>query len=80
SEATARAARDAGMRSVHWSPDVVTAAAHPPFRPRAKDVILFKASRGIGLEALVDTLRDELRPAHEARPSAAEPREESVHA
>jgi UDP-N-acetylmuramoyl-tripeptide--D-alanyl-D-alanine ligase len=39
-------------------------AAHDALRPRLipGDVVLVKASRGIGLDRLVDALRAELRP------------------
>ncbi|MHC4411354.1 MAG: glutamate ligase domain-containing protein, partial [Planctomycetota bacterium] len=61
SEATARAARAAGLRDVHWSPDVPAALDNPPFRTRSGDVVLFKASRGVRLERVYDAVRERAR-------------------
>jgi len=58
SEATARAARAAGMKNVHWSEDVPTALETPAIRPRSGDVVLFKASRGVRLERVYDRIRE----------------------
>ena len=41
-------------------PDVEAVLATLPPRLRSGDVVLVKASRGIGLDRLVDGLRDEL--------------------
>ncbi|MHC4339916.1 MAG: UDP-N-acetylmuramoyl-tripeptide--D-alanyl-D-alanine ligase [Planctomycetota bacterium] len=60
SEATAQAARSAGLKEVHWSPDVRQALQDPPFQPRSRDVVLFKASRGVGLERVYEAVRDDL--------------------
>ncbi len=67
SEATARAARDAGLKNVHWTPDVKSAIEKPPFKPRARDVVLFKASRGVRLERVYDAVRNELVDRRRAR-------------
>jgi UDP-N-acetylmuramoyl-tripeptide--D-alanyl-D-alanine ligase len=57
SEATATAARAAGLKDVHWSADVPAALKDPPFEPRSGDVVLFKASRGVRLERVYDVVR-----------------------
>jgi UDP-N-acetylmuramoyl-tripeptide--D-alanyl-D-alanine ligase len=60
SEATARAARDAGLRSVHWSPDVTQAMRRPPVRVKSRDVVLFKASRAMRLERVYAAIKDDI--------------------
>jgi len=60
SEATAHAARRAGCRQVFWSPDVVRAMEDPPFLPRSRDVVLFKASRGVRLERVFDSIKEQI--------------------
>jgi UDP-N-acetylmuramoyl-tripeptide--D-alanyl-D-alanine ligase len=57
---TAEAASAAGMTRVHWSPDVRRALEEPPFKPRSRDVVLFKASRGVGLERVYEAVRQGL--------------------
>jgi UDP-N-acetylmuramoyl-tripeptide--D-alanyl-D-alanine ligase len=57
SEATARAARDAGLRNVHWSPSVADAVEKPPVRVKSRDVVLFKASRAMALERVYDAIK-----------------------
>ena len=57
SEATARAARDAGLRNVHWSPSVVEAVEKPPVKVKSRDVVLFKASRAMALERVYDAVK-----------------------
>jgi UDP-N-acetylmuramoyl-tripeptide--D-alanyl-D-alanine ligase len=58
----AEGALDAGMdpARIATAPDPETDLATLPPRLRAGDVVLVKASRGIGLDRLVDGLRDEL--------------------
>lgn len=58
----AEGALDAGMdpARVTTAADVETVVATLPPRLRAGDVVLVKASRGIGLERVVDGLREEL--------------------
>jgi UDP-N-acetylmuramoyl-tripeptide--D-alanyl-D-alanine ligase len=58
----AEGAVDSGMDPAHVSivPDQDAVLAILPPRLRAGDVVLVKASRGIGLDRLVDGLRDEL--------------------
>jgi UDP-N-acetylmuramoyl-tripeptide--D-alanyl-D-alanine ligase len=60
SEATARAARRAGVRHVHWSRDVGEAMARPPLKVRSRDVVLFKASRAMRLERVYDAVKSDL--------------------
>ena len=60
SESTARAARNAGLRSVHWSPDVTDAMQRPPVRVKSRDVVLFKASRAMRLERVYDAIKDDI--------------------
>lgn len=67
SAAAARAAREAGMADVYWSPDVDAAIARPPIRPRRRDRILFKASRGMQLERLCDALKEAVRDRQRTR-------------
>jgi UDP-N-acetylmuramoyl-tripeptide--D-alanyl-D-alanine ligase len=57
SEATARAARDAGLRNVHWSPSVKEAVEAPPVKVKSRDVVLFKASRAMALERVYDVIK-----------------------
>ena len=57
SEATARAARDAGLRNVHWSPSVTDAVQKPPVKVKSRDVVLFKASRAMALERVYDAVK-----------------------
>jgi len=57
SEATAAAARDAGLRHVHWSPDVEAAAKRPPVKVKSRDVVLFKGSRGMRLERVYEAVK-----------------------
>jgi UDP-N-acetylmuramoyl-tripeptide--D-alanyl-D-alanine ligase len=57
SEATARAARDAGLRNVHWSPSVKEAVEKPPVKVKSRDVVLFKASRAMALERVYDAVK-----------------------
>ncbi|MDO8484362.1 MAG: UDP-N-acetylmuramoyl-tripeptide--D-alanyl-D-alanine ligase [Candidatus Limnocylindrales bacterium] len=58
----AEGALDAGMDPgrIATAPDVEAVLATLPSRLHAGDVVLVKASRGIGLDRLVDGLRDEL--------------------
>jgi UDP-N-acetylmuramoyl-tripeptide--D-alanyl-D-alanine ligase len=72
SETTARVARDAGMKIVHWSPDVPTAMAEFPIRARSGDVILFKASRGVRLERVYEDMKAQII-ARRRKPAAARP-------
>jgi UDP-N-acetylmuramoyl-tripeptide--D-alanyl-D-alanine ligase len=58
SEATARAARDAGLRHVHWSPSVTEAVERPPVRVKSRDVVLFKASRAMALERVYEVVKE----------------------
>ncbi|MDH3591405.1 MAG: UDP-N-acetylmuramoyl-tripeptide--D-alanyl-D-alanine ligase, partial [Planctomycetota bacterium] len=60
SERIARAARDAGVRHVHWSSDVEAAMAHPPLRVKSRDVVLFKASRAMQFERLYDAVKKDV--------------------
>ncbi len=60
SQGTAEAAKRAGVREVHWSPDVTRALADAPITPRARDVVLFKASRGVRLERVYESVRERL--------------------
>jgi len=57
SETTARAAKQAGMKAVHWSGNVSEAVEALPFLPRSRDVVLFKASRGVRLERVYDAVK-----------------------
>ncbi|MGQ0612507.1 MAG: UDP-N-acetylmuramoyl-tripeptide--D-alanyl-D-alanine ligase [Planctomycetaceae bacterium] len=70
SEATARGARDAGLGSVFWSADVEEAIAHPPIRPRTRDVVLFKASRAMRLERLHAAIKEAIGARSRARPAS----------
>jgi len=58
----AEGALDAGMDPAHitTAPDVEAVVATLPPRLRSGDVVLVKASRGIGLDRVVDGLREEL--------------------
>jgi UDP-N-acetylmuramoyl-tripeptide--D-alanyl-D-alanine ligase len=60
--AAAEAARESGMPAdrVLASPDVETALEAPPFRPEPGDVLLFKASRAVGLDRLASGVRASL--------------------
>jgi UDP-N-acetylmuramoyl-tripeptide--D-alanyl-D-alanine ligase len=60
----AEGARDAGLASGRVLHVGDPAAALEALRPRLRDgdVVLVKASRGIGLDHLVDALRDERGP------------------
>jgi len=69
SEGTARAARSAGLRQVYWSPSVRDAVARPPLRVRSRDIVLFKASRAMRLERLVETVRAAVASRRRARDS-----------
>jgi len=80
SEVTARAARAGGMREVHWAPDVESAAARIPFRPRARDAILFKASRAMRLERLFQEVKAALLERARAREEARARSEEAAPA
>ena len=60
SESTARAARNAGLRNVHWSPNVTAAMERPPLRVKSRDVVLFKASRAMRLERVYDAVKGEI--------------------
>ncbi len=77
SERIAQAARDAGVRDVHWSPDVMSAQNDPKVRVRSRDVVLFKASRAMRLERLYDTVKADVqsrrRTAAPALPRKSEP-------
>jgi len=53
----AEAARQAGVRHVHWNESVSEAVARPPVRPAAGDVFLFKASRSMRLERVAAAVR-----------------------
>ena len=57
SEDTARAARAAGLRNVHWSEDVPSALEQMPIEPQSGDVMLFKASRGVRIERVYDAVK-----------------------
>jgi len=57
SEHTARGARAAGLKQVHWSADVPQAMQEIPIETRPSDTLLFKASRGVRLERLYETVR-----------------------
>ncbi len=59
SQETARAAKSAGLRDVHWSPDVPAALADMPVATRQGDVILFKASRGVRIERVYDAVKEQ---------------------
>ena len=67
SEATARAARSAGVRSVFWSPDVAEAVARPPLAVKDRDVVLFKASRGVRLERVYDAVKGSIKARRRTR-------------
>lgn len=69
SEAIARAARDAGLRDVHWSPSVADALESPAIRVRSRDVVLFKASRAMALERVYDAVKHGI--ARRRRPALA---------
>jgi len=69
SEATARAARDAGLRNVHWSPSVAEAVRRPPVKVKSRDLVLFKASRAVGLERVYDAIKGDIK--QRRRPTAA---------
>jgi len=69
SESTARAARDAGLRNVHWSPTVADAVERPPVKVKSKDVVLFKASRAMGLERVYEAIKGDIN--QRRRPAAA---------
>jgi len=58
SEETARAARAAGLRNVHWSEDVPSALEQMPIEPKSGDVMLFKASRGVRIERVYDAVKE----------------------
>jgi UDP-N-acetylmuramoyl-tripeptide--D-alanyl-D-alanine ligase len=61
SRVTADAARRAGVKQVFWSPDTETALRDMSFLPRSRDVVLFKASRGMRLERLHAAVKDQLQ-------------------
>ncbi len=72
SQGTAAAAKGAGVPEVYWSPDVPKALAESPITPRARDVVLFKASRGVRMERVYDAVRERLlRRRRVARPTEA---------
>lgn len=77
-EAAARAAREAGLPEVHWSPDAASAAGVLPFAPRSRDRILFKASRGMRLEAVYDAVRETVRARAAAAQEARAPEAPSI--
>jgi UDP-N-acetylmuramoyl-tripeptide--D-alanyl-D-alanine ligase len=56
-EATAAAAREAGLRDVHEFPDVPQAAAALPGLLRPGDTVLIKASRAAAFERIAQALR-----------------------
>ena len=56
-EGATRAAKQAGMKAVHWSGNVTQAVEELPFLPRSRDVVLFKASRGVRLERVYDAVK-----------------------
>jgi len=72
SQETARAARAAGLREVHWSKDVPAALEEFPFSPKSGDVVLFKASRGVRIERVYDAVKAVVteRRARRAQPKA----------
>ena len=61
SEETARAARRAGLKHVHWSPNVTEAIASPPVKVKSRDVVLFKASRAMRLERVYESVRGDIQ-------------------
>jgi UDP-N-acetylmuramoyl-tripeptide--D-alanyl-D-alanine ligase len=69
SEATARAARDAGLRKVHWSPSVKEAVEHPAVRVKSRDVVLFKASRAMALERVYEAIKGEIEQRRRPAPA-----------
>ena len=73
SEETARAARAAGLREVHWSEDVPTALQQMPFDAQSGDVVLFKASRGVRIERVYDAVKTRIVE-HRARRQQAAPK------
>jgi len=60
SETIAREARNAGLREVFWSPTVDAAMEKPAVKVKSRDVVLFKASRGMQLERVYDAVKDDL--------------------
>jgi UDP-N-acetylmuramoyl-tripeptide--D-alanyl-D-alanine ligase len=56
----AQGAREAGLEAVHLFDGPPETAAFLAAELRADDWLLVKASRGIGLDRLVDTLADQL--------------------
>ena len=57
SRSTANAAIKAGVKEVFWSENVSDAVESMPFLPRSRDVVLFKASRGVRLERVYDAVK-----------------------
>ena len=47
----------AGLRDVYWSPDMGAAMAKPPVKVKSRDVVLFKASRGVRLERVYEAVK-----------------------
>lgn len=60
SETTAKAAKAAGLKEVFWSESVSSAVKSLPFMPKSRDVVLFKASRGVRLERVYDAVKSGL--------------------
>jgi UDP-N-acetylmuramoyl-tripeptide--D-alanyl-D-alanine ligase len=75
SRAMFEGALEAGLHpeNAFWSPTVEEALADPAVAPTRGDVVLLKASRGMRLERLADTLR-RARPAVAAPASGSEVR------
>ena len=57
-EAALEPARDQGVETVHWVPDADAALALATPLLRAGDWVLVKASRGVGLDRVVDALME----------------------
>jgi len=71
SEETARSARAAGLREVHWSEDVPSALSEMPITAKSGDVVLFKASRGVRVERVYDAVKTAVEERRTRRASSA---------